>query len=121
VKPITSWSSNKERRPRAVVCPADRPGAVEKGHGMSDSSRRNFLAMAGAGAAVGVTAVALPAGASAAEDVSLPGDAEGVLVAYVRDVKAGELALMIDGDERIVTDKQLVARLARAYAKAARA
>jgi hypothetical protein len=88
---------------------------------MSDASRRNFLALAGAGAAAGVTAVALPAGAAAAEDLSLPRDADGALVAYIRDVKKGELALMIDGDERIVTDKQLVARLARAYAKAARA
>jgi hypothetical protein len=87
---------------------------------MSDASRRNFLALAGAGAAAGVTAVALPTGAAAAEDLSLPRDADGALVAYVRDVKKGELALMIDGDERIVTDKQLVARLARAYAKAAR-
>jgi hypothetical protein len=85
---------------------------------MSGASRRNFLAMAGAGTAVGVAAVALPAGANAAEDVSLPSDADGAMLAYIRDVKKGELALMIDGHERIVTDKKLVARLAQAFAKA---
>ena len=88
---------------------------------MTDASRRNFLAMAGAATAVGVSAVALPASASAAEDTSLPRDAEGAMVAYIHDVTKGELALMIDGHERIVTDKQLVARLARAFAKAERA
>ena len=74
--------------------------------------------MAGAGTAVGVAAVALPASAGAAEDTSLPSDAEGAMLAYIHDVKKGELALMIDGHERIVTDKKLVARLAQAFAKA---
>jgi hypothetical protein len=120
VKPVTSRRSNYERR-HQPSCAGRSAGAVEKGHGMSDSSRRKFLAMAGTGAAVGVGAMALPTGAAAAEDASLPRDADGVLVAYVKDVKTGELALMVDGDERTVVDKQLVARLARAFAAAKQA
>lgn len=89
---------------------------------MTDSTRRTFLAMAGAGAAVGATAAALPAGAAApaAEDLRLPSDAEGAMAAYIHDVTKGELTLMIDGREVVVTDKELVARLARAFAAAAR-
>lgn len=88
---------------------------------MSNASRRNFLAMAVAATAAGVSAVAMPTGASAAEDPSLPQGAEGAMVAYIHDVTKGEVTLMISGHERIVTDKQLVARLARAFAKAKQA
>lgn len=79
--------------------------------------------LAGAGAAAGVTAMAVPAAGAAtapAEDLSLPNGAEGSMVAYIHDVTKGEVALMIDGDEVVVTDKQLVARLARAFQKAQR-
>lgn len=91
---------------------------------MSDSTRRGFLAMAGAGAAVaGATVVAAPlAGAATpAEDVRLPAGAEGAMGAYIHDLQKGQLALMVEGREVIVTDKALVARLARAFARAARA
>jgi hypothetical protein len=92
---------------------------------MSDASRRNFLAVAGIGTVAGVAAVALPATASAAtpasEDLTVPAGAEGSMAAYIHDVHKGEVALMIEGREVIVTDKQLVARLTRAFTRAARA
>ena len=49
---------------------------------------------------------------------ALPSDADGDLVAYVRDVRKGELVLMVEGHEVVVTDKKLVARLAAAFAQA---
>lgn len=85
---------------------------------MSDATRRGFLALAGVGVAAGATAVALPGGAAGAEELTLPPDAEGAMVAYIHDLTKNEVALMIDGREQIVTDKQLVARLARAFAQA---
>ena len=74
--------------------------------------------MAGVGAAASVTAMALPAhAATGTESVTLPDDAQGAMAAYIHDVTKGEVALMIEGREVVVTDKQLVARLARAFAK----
>lgn len=79
--------------------------------------------MAGAGTAAGVAVIVAPGIAAAAtrEDDTLPPDAQGAMAAYIHDLTKGELALMIEGREVIITDKQLVARLARAFAKAARA
>ena len=88
---------------------------------MSDSTRRGFLAFAGASVAAGAAAVAIPATAGAAtpaEDVSLPAGAAQEMVVYVSDVKAGKATLMVDGSEVVVTDKVLVARIARAYTNA---
>jgi hypothetical protein len=89
---------------------------------MNDATRRGFLAIAGVGTAAGM-AVAVAPGVTASparEDVSLPPGAEGAMAAYIHDLKKGEVALMVEGHEVIVTDKQLVARLARAFARAAR-
>jgi hypothetical protein len=72
---------------------------------MTDSTRRAFLATAGLSTAVGVAAVVAPASAAVAEDVTLPANAQGP---------------MIEGREVIVSDKRLVARLARAFARAGR-
>lgn len=84
------------------------PEVVSKGHIMGDHSRRGFLALAGAGAAtVGLTAVVPGAGAAPATGV-------GPLVAYVKDSRSGEVAVMIGEREVIVHDRELVARLARA-------
>jgi hypothetical protein len=90
---------------------------------MSDSTRRGFLTLAGAGAVAGAAVIAAPsAGAeSKPEDLTMPPDAEGAMAAYIHDVKWGEVALMVEGHEVIVTDRQLVARLARAFAHASRA
>lgn len=90
---------------------------------MSDSTRRNFLALAGAGTVAGVAAIAVPSAAAAAPEASdtLPADAKGAMAAYIHDLRKGQVALMVEGREVIVTDKALVARLARAFARAARA
>jgi uncharacterized RmlC-like cupin family protein len=87
---------------------------------MTDSTRRAFLATAGLSTAVGVAAVVAPASAAVAEDVTLPANAQGPMAAYIHDVRKGEVALMIEGREVIVSDKRLVARLARAFARAGR-
>jgi hypothetical protein len=90
---------------------------------MSDATtRRGFLTTAGVVTAAGV-ALAVAPGASAAatsEDVTLPSGAAGSMAAYIHDVQHGEVALMVEGREVIVTDKKLVARLASAFAKAGR-
>ncbi|MEO8889042.1 MAG: hypothetical protein ABI301_03445 [Jatrophihabitantaceae bacterium] len=87
---------------------------------MSDSTRRGFLTLAGAGAVAGAAVMAAPAATAETrpDEVSMPSGAEGPMAAYIHDLKRGELALMIEGREVIVTDKQLVARLARAFARA---
>lgn len=78
--------------------------------------------MAGVGTAAGVAVFVAPGAAAAApsEDVTVPEGAEGAMAAYIHDLTKGEVALMVEGHEVIVTDKQLVARLARAFARAAR-
>jgi hypothetical protein len=92
---------------------------------MSDSTRRRFLTRAGLGTAAGVVAVtvgpAVTAGAAPAEDETVPADARGAMAAYIHDVRKGEVTIMIEGREVVITDKRLVARLASAFARAARA
>lgn len=83
---------------------------------MNDSTRRGFLTVAGLGTAAGVAAVAAPA--ANAEEVRLPAGANGAMAAYIHDLKKSEVAIMVKGHEVIVTDKQLVARLARAFDRA---
>lgn len=89
--------------------------------------------MVGVGAAAGATALApgalaatpktgaasQPAAAPAVDE--LPADASGSLVAYVHDVRTGEVAVMVGGHEFVVTDKALVAKLAKAASAAPRA
>jgi hypothetical protein len=86
---------------------------------MSESTRRSFLAVAGLGTAAAVAVTVAPGVSSAVpEDASTPAGANGDMAAYVYDVTKGGVALMIEGREVVVTDKVLVARLARAFAKA---
>lgn len=97
---------------------------------MNNSNRRAFLSMAAAAGAatVGVAAIgtssrttngaAAPAADPASEGV---GDAKGSLIAYVHDLSSGEVTVMIDGHEVTVTDRALVARLAKASVSTARA
>jgi Ubiquitinol-cytochrome C reductase Fe-S subunit TAT signal len=75
-------------------------------------SRRNFLVCAGAGAAAVGAAVFAPEAAAA--PVRAPAGASGPLVAYVTDMRAGELTLMVGEREIVVHDPDLAARLARA-------
>lgn len=88
---------------------------------MDRTTRRGFLAVAGVGAVAGAAAIAVPGVAGASESDTLPSGAEGAMAAYIHDVKKGEVVVMDEGREVIVTDKVLVARLARAFAKAGRA
>jgi hypothetical protein len=86
---------------------------------VSGSTRRGFLATAGAGAAaVGIAAVAPAAQAKTPKaekktDMTVPADAEGSLVAYVADVHADTVTVMVGEREIAVHDRELVARLAR--------
>lgn len=82
---------------------------------MPESTRRGFLKVAGAGVAVAGVATAVPAALHRADTpakVVLPSAASGSLMAYIHDVKKGELAVMVEGREVTVTDHELVARLA---------
>ena len=86
---------------------------------MSDSTRRGFLKVAGAGVAVAGAAAVVPAAAHASTPEpaalsTLPDGAETSLVAYIQDASSGKVALMVEGHEYTVTDHQLVARLAHA-------
>lgn len=87
---------------------------------MSEYSRRTFLIGTGAGVATGVgaTALAAPALAAPAWPAAKAAPAghvsdEAPLVAYVRDVAAGEISLMTGDREVVITDRALAARLAR--------
>jgi anaerobic selenocysteine-containing dehydrogenase len=77
-----------------------------------DSSRRKFLAAAGAGTAVVGAAALLPAGAAAA--AAPKGAAHpGPLVAHVRNTSTGEIAVYVGEKEVVVRDKDLAHRIAR--------
>ena len=79
---------------------------------MKDPTRRTFLTLAGgSAAAVGLGAAAGDADAAPARP---PAEANGPLVAYVTDMRDGELTLMHGEDEVVVHDRDLAARLARA-------
>jgi hypothetical protein len=83
---------------------------------MAEATRRNFLVLAGSGAATAVIAsAAMPAVlAEQPERWSVPADAPSALMAYVSDVRRGEVTLLVDEREILVTDPELAARLARA-------
>jgi hypothetical protein len=79
---------------------------------MSDTSRRKFLAVTGAGAAAGT--VALTAGKASAAARRSPDAAKESVVAYVRNHRSGEIRLMVGDREVIVHDRDLVTRLLNA-------
>ncbi|WP_112237631.1 twin-arginine translocation signal domain-containing protein [Kribbella monticola] len=85
---------------------------------MSDATRRGFLVFAGAGTVAAAGAVAAPKiyGAQSADaatqlEQSDLADAESFVV-HVKDVKKGELAIMVGEREVLITDRELAARLA---------
>ena len=80
---------------------------------MSDTSRRKFLAAAGAGTAAGAV-VSLSGGAADAVTRRRHDAATAPVVAYVQDPKAGVLHLMVGEREVIVEDHDLVARILNA-------
>lgn len=93
---------------------------------MSESTRRGFLKVAGAGAAAGAAVVAVGAAAKSGHKVegaatasAVPAHTSGALVAYVRDVRGAEVSVMVGETEVVVHDADLVARLVSARSKTA--
>ena len=80
---------------------------------MTETSRRKFLAAAGAGTAA-TAVVGLSGGAAEAVTSRSKHAATEPVVAYVQDPKAGVLHLMVGGREVIVEDHDLVARILNA-------
>lgn len=91
---------------------------------MIDSTRRAFLATAGAGAAtMGLVAIAPGIRPTTAHDpvttandpvTATPPDASGALVAHVIDVHGEVVTVMVGENEVVIRDRALVARLASA-------
>ncbi|TDW22007.1 twin-arginine translocation signal domain-containing protein [Kribbella kalugense] len=90
---------------------------------MSDATRRGFLVFAGAGTAAAVGAVAAPKifdrndGEPAGVEQMDLANAESFVV-HVKDVRRGELAIMVGQREVLVVDRELAARLAGVTATA---
>jgi Rieske Fe-S protein len=93
---------------------------------MEESTRRGFLIMAGVGAAAATagavvatsttaTTTATTTAAAAPAEADTP--AAGALVAYVEDVRTGRVSVMAGETEVVVSDPDLVARLARVAAR----
>ena len=76
---------------------------------MDDTSRRKFLAVAGAGAAAGVAGVAVPSVAHARSSA-----ASTPVVAYIEDATGSAISLMVGEDEVVVNDRDLVVRILNA-------
>jgi hypothetical protein len=86
--------------------------------GTTDPSRRGFLILAGAGAAA-VGAVTMTSAASAVPESgqdSGPVTVDGPLVAYVSDLRRGDVSVMMGEREVLVHDPALCASLARVLA-----
>ena len=80
---------------------------------MSETDRRTFLAVAGAGTAAGV--IGLTAGPAAARTTRRhDSSATESVVAYVEDPTSDEVVLMVGDDEVVVHDLDLVNRLLNA-------
>lgn len=79
---------------------------------MSETNRRNFLAVTGMGAVAGT--VGLVAGPASAEASRRPGSAQEPVVAYVADHGSDELRLMAGDREVVVHDRDLVTRILNA-------
>ena len=81
---------------------------------MSDTSRRTFLAVAGAGATVGAGALTSAATGSAGTTRRRPDSAHEAVVAYVKDHTSHELRLLVGEREIVVHDRDLVTRILNA-------
>ncbi|GAB3763722.1 hypothetical protein FB382_001126 [Nocardioides ginsengisegetis] len=80
---------------------------------MSETSRRNFLAAAGAGT-VAVGTVAVTSEAADASARMRPDAAKAAVVAYVKNHRSDELRLMVGEREVVVHDRDLVTRILNA-------
>ncbi len=83
---------------------------------VNQHSRRSFLRL---GALTAATAAIAPgfAGNAEASESSAPAH-DGAFVAWVKDPKAGEIAVLVGERELIVRDRKLAKRLAQAAARA---
>jgi hypothetical protein len=93
---------------------------------MAELTRRSFITRTSMGVAGGVLAGALATemvrpGAEQLGGLQLPSNAAATepLIAHVRDLKTGEIALMVGTREVIYKDRELAARLAVAAHKTA--
>lgn len=78
---------------------------------MNDTSRRKFLAAAGAGAAAGTVGIDVPASAAAARKANA---ADEPVVAFVEDPSSGTVTLIRGDDEVVVHDPDLAVRILNA-------
>lgn len=85
---------------------------------MSDTTRRGFLVIAGAGAAAaGASAIGVAAAASSRTGEQLaPQDLASAesFVVHVKDVRKGQLAILVGDREVLIEDRELATRLAGA-------
>jgi hypothetical protein len=81
---------------------------------MSETSRRRFIGVAGAGAAAISATALVPGSAFASQTLRRGESATSPVVAYVRDVDSDEVTLMVDEREVVVHDRDLVHRLLNA-------
>jgi hypothetical protein len=86
---------------------------------MTENSRRSFLKTASIGAAGVAAAAAIPYVGSEAAGAAVSGPAhEGPVVAYVKDAKTGDIAVMAGEHEIIHRDPALARQLAIIAARA---
>ncbi len=87
---------------------------------MAAYSRRNFLKRASVGAAVSAAAVVptWAAGSAQAEAAGSGPRHDGPFMAWVKDAKTGEIAVMVGEHEVLHHDRRLAADLARIAARA---
>jgi hypothetical protein len=81
---------------------------------MSETNRRKFLAVAGAGAAAGTVGLTGVASAASAETRRRSDSAQEAVVAYVKDHRSSTLRLMVGEREVVVNDRDLVNRILNA-------
>ena len=81
---------------------------------MSETSRRRFIGVTGAGAAAVGAAALAPGSAFASQTHRRSDSATSPVVAYVRDVDSDEVTLLVDEREVVVHDRDLVHRLLNA-------
>ena len=79
---------------------------------MSETNRRKFLAVAGAGAAVGV--VGVTAGPAFAGTSRHRNAAQETVVAYIEDHRGSTVTLLVGEREVVVEDRDLVTRILNA-------
>jgi hypothetical protein len=81
---------------------------------MSETSRRRFIGVTGAGAAAVSATALLPGSALASQTQRRHDAATSSVVAHVRDADSDEVVLMVDEREVVVHDRDLVHRLLNA-------